>query len=612
MPMTACLPIRLITTVWGAAYLDELLGITLPAILAPGNLPSLVERFACEFALVTERRFFVGLRAHPVIRAIGTLCPVRLIPVDDLLMYRRLLYGHVLTHALHRGFEDLGERVTETNLIFFNSDFVIADGGLSKIGEKIAAGERLIFAPSYCVFAETAAPLLRRAIDPSTGALALPPRAMAALALEHRHNTIRAKTINEQALHMHISDQFYWRLDRDTLLGYQLPIAIVCLRPERPYHKPVSFWDFATLTGAAPHLPRCVLGDSDEFLMLELRSAGLYAEHLRLGPVTPEAVAPVLAGYMTPDQFEMGRYPLVLHAKDLPDTLPAARRQLDAYVDRVYALLPAPAKSPYGHPIWTGLIGVYNASRRDWLLARRRLRRAPGWVAIDRAGTQRRNARARIDPAPAIEACDHPLWALYRHPLAAIARAVKDRPRATCLWIGGTSGLLDRRIEQIPCCHLVETLPELLTGSALPDATRFDLCVIEPPSGDLRGLGRIMALLRPKIRPGGRIVIHVAHPALRPLIDQDAAELLPLLPAGHDRVTIRYAGGVRLARLVDAYVRALLRQPPTTPARQAAWEAQVARALGFAARTANAASAALPADRVPVKCSALTIEITAD
>jgi hypothetical protein len=610
--MTACLPIRLITTVWGAAYLDELLDITLPAILAPGNLPSLVDRFACEFALVTERGFFAALRAHPVIRAIGDLCPVRLIPVDDLIMYRRVLYGHVLTHALHRGFEDLGERVTETNLIFFNSDFVIADGGLRRIGEKIAAGERLIFAPSYCVFAETAAPLLRRAIDPSTGALALAPRAMAALALEHRHNTIRAKTINEQTLHMHISDQFYWRLDRDTLLGYQLPIAIVCLRPARPYHKPVSFWDFATLTGAAPDVPRCVLGDSDEFLMLELRSAGLYAEHLRLGPVTPEAVAPVLAGYMTPDQFEMGRYPLVLHAADLPDTVGSARRQLDAYVDRVYACLPVPAKSPYGHPIWTGLIGVYNASRRDWLLARRRRRRAPGRVAVDRAGARRPRRHAPVDPAPAIETPDHPLWALYRHPLAAIAGAVKDRPRVDGLWVGVASGLLDRRIEHIRGNHRVEAPADLLARGALPDATRFDLCVVEPPSGDLRSLGRLLALIRPAIRPAGRIVIHVAHPALRPLTDQDAAELLPLLPAGHDRVAIRYAGGVLLARLVDAYVRALLRRPPTTPAREAAREARIARALGFAARAANAAAAALPADRVPVKCSALTIDIATD
>lgn len=605
-------PIRLITTVWGAAYLDELLTITLPAILAPGNLPSLARRFACEFALVTERGFFPALRAHPVIRAIGNLCPVRLIPVDDLLMYRRVLYGHVLTHALHRGFEDLGERVTDTNLIFFNSDFVIADGGLRTIGAKIAAGERLIFAPSYCVFAETAAPLLRQAIDPATGALVLPPRAMAALALEHRHNTIRAKTVNEQALHMHISDQFYWRLDRDTLLGYQLPIAIVCLRPERRYHKPVSFWDFATLTGAAPNLPRCVLGDSDEFLMLELRSAGLYAEHLRLGPVTPEQVAPVLAGYMTPDQFEMGRYPLVLHAQDLPDTVAAARRRLDAYVDQVYALLPAAAKSPHGHPIWTGLIGVYNASRRDWLLARRQTRRAPGRVVIDRAGARRRKRHAPADPAPALEAPDHPLWALYRHPLAAIARAVKDRPQPDCLWLGEASGLLRRRIHAIPGRHRRETPSALLARGTLPDAIRFDLCVIEPPSGDLRSLGRIMALIRPALRPGGSIVIHIAHPALRPLTDQDAAELLPVLPAGHDRVTIRYAGGVPLARLVDAYVRALLRRPPATPAHDAIQEARVARALRFAARPANAAAAALPPDRVPAKCSALTIEIIAD
>ena len=51
-------PVRLITMAWGERYVEELLGITIPALLAAGNLPALAGEFECEFVVVTETRFF--------------------------------------------------------------------------------------------------------------------------------------------------------------------------------------------------------------------------------------------------------------------------------------------------------------------------------------------------------------------------------------------------------------------------------------------------------------------------------------------------------------------------------------------------------------------------
>src|SRR6266481_2288889 len=39
-PATVKRPTRIITYAWGARYVDTLLTLTLPALLAPGNLPS--------------------------------------------------------------------------------------------------------------------------------------------------------------------------------------------------------------------------------------------------------------------------------------------------------------------------------------------------------------------------------------------------------------------------------------------------------------------------------------------------------------------------------------------------------------------------------------------
>ena len=47
-------------------------------------------------------------------------------------------------------------------------------------------------------------------------------------------------------------DQFYWLLDEKTLLGRQLPIAIVGMRPERYVPEPTAFWDHGLMEEFCP------------------------------------------------------------------------------------------------------------------------------------------------------------------------------------------------------------------------------------------------------------------------------------------------------------------------------------------------------------------------
>lgn len=53
---------RLIIPVWGEAYANEVFSITLPAVLAPGNLPALCCMFNVELIILTESRLFELVR----------------------------------------------------------------------------------------------------------------------------------------------------------------------------------------------------------------------------------------------------------------------------------------------------------------------------------------------------------------------------------------------------------------------------------------------------------------------------------------------------------------------------------------------------------------------
>jgi len=124
--------VRLITMAWGERYIEELFSLTLPAVLAPNNLPALAAYFDCELIILTEEGWFPRLRRQPVLRELGRLCSIELRPVDDLVSQPDA-YGMALTYALFRGFEDLGTAMVEVPLIFFNADFILADGSLKTV-----------------------------------------------------------------------------------------------------------------------------------------------------------------------------------------------------------------------------------------------------------------------------------------------------------------------------------------------------------------------------------------------------------------------------------------------------------------------------------------------
>jgi len=244
-------PTRIIAYAWGEKYLDLMLSFTLPALLAPGNLPYVAAKAPCQVVILTEERFFSRVASHPAVAQVKSFCDVRLVSLDDLIAVPDK-YGMALSYVLHRGFADLGEEMTNSWQIFLNADFILADGSLRALLPHLARGECIVASPSYCVSEAAVIPELRQRIDPHTLALTLPPREMAAMVLRHRHNTIRGKTVNQRAISMLIMDQFYWEANRDTLLGYQMPVAVVGLRPQRYLREPIAYWDHGLMREFCP------------------------------------------------------------------------------------------------------------------------------------------------------------------------------------------------------------------------------------------------------------------------------------------------------------------------------------------------------------------------
>ena len=345
-------PVRVIVYAWGKRYVDRLLDYVVASLLAPGNLPSLVDFFDCTLVVVTEQKLFEYIESHPLMRRVKLLCPVHLVSLDDLIG-EPWQYGISLAYALFRGFSDLGDAMTKTYLLFLNADFVLADGCYERLIPHMKRGERVLLSPTYCVAEEEVEPLLAKIRSNDCGVLAIPPRQLARIIIDYRHNTIRAKTISQRSVHFEYMDQAYWKVDDDTIIGHQMPICMVAMRPEIALTEINTFWDWGIVYEFCPSRKLTVLGDSDEFLMLELRNENAHLDSIHLGPTTPHAAAARMSMYLTRYQIDNARFPLTLHANSVPKNTDGPRSKLQGFMDEVLRnYRTGPLLSHRNHPQW--------------------------------------------------------------------------------------------------------------------------------------------------------------------------------------------------------------------------------------------------------------------
>ena len=507
-------------------------------------MPELAASLTTEVALVTQRALFDVLRITESFRRLEKHCEVRLIAMDDLLTHPGY-YGLTITWTLFRGFTDLGPAMTDTWLLFLNSDFILADGSYRSLLRRLNGNARIVLAPSYCTIEDEVVPLLRARVNGATQTLSIPPREMADLMLDRLHYTVRAKTINRRMYRIQHVDQLYYAIDNDTILCRQFPISIVAMKPERVLTGAVAIWDYGTISEAVPTSPLSVMADSDEFLMLELRGRNVASDQLELGWLIPSHVAHSLAWWTTADQRRCGEHTLVLHRRDLPATVGAGQEALADFYRRVIDELPPPLPHR-NHPIWTRLHTLHDE-----------------WRAIGEGGTKG-NA---IEASPARTVSERGMRerlalgvrTLYRTLFGSIPRVRAGHP--AFIDIQPTIALIERLAVGARTAISVLSTPRAVVAPSLRewfDEVRelrpediggedalADFCFLELTRQEVVAFRELHRRLRNLVRPGGHIVVFYRTHGVEPLAPRDISFIMGALPAS-DVAVVWYRGG-RLA-----------------------------------------------------------------
>jgi hypothetical protein len=554
---------RLIIPLWGRRFADKLTSMTLPAVLAPGNLPALCEMFDVEVVLVTETKLFDRIRSARSFQQLAALCSVKLIALDDLMTDLPGDYGVVLTKALYRGFLDLGAKVTDTYLLFLNADFIIADGSYRHLGKLMLAGHRVIHSPSFRVILEDVWPKLEALVDRQNAVLAMCPREMVKLALNHKHLTVKARTVNQRFYHQWCMDQFYWYVDEDTLIGYQWPVALVAIRPERVVTEPTLVWDFAYIPDAAPTLEKFFIQDSDDFFMLEPQSRVTGEELIRPGWITVDDIAKYLNDWTTKEQRHCGQQRLVLHADELPPRLNEVIEESRHYMGELTKRL-SPVPQPHVNhrmlgPWFADTVRRINDRQTtghafpdhfppDNTLAPAAHLPPKRHHLLDKLSAGVRIIHRRMFGSLPLLRPGHPLW-VDTAEVAARLSAWRQTGRDRVLWLSSKDSFFHSLlIERTDMTQL------LLNSADHSEDVPYDACLCELSPTELSNLPALYAKIRPLVRDDSEILFYVYRLGPMPLLANPFEAYEEFFPA-IDVSTIRFHGNSVTASIRNLFLK---------------------------------------------------------
>ena len=353
--------IQLLLPVWGTNYIRQFLQVSLPTLLAPGNVPALVEALPCKLVILTSFDGAEMLKVHPGIQYVQSLCEVEFSIIDDLITGDN--YSTTVTLAYARAVQAAGAAMLDTCFFFLISDYVIADGSLRNVLGRIMEGYSGVFAGNFQVIEEGAKELFFETFDRVDPAVRLPPRDLIGWAFKYLHPMTIANTVNFPLCHSAHSNRLFWRVDETTMIGRFYLMHMICIRPEVTDFVIGSSCDYSFMPEMCPSNNVHVMTDSDEYLVVEMQSLGHESHFVRLGPPDQETLAESLAEWTTARHRANAHSVVVFHVGNQSPKLAERIAELKSYIDAIETRLPAP--QPHrNHPYWIGAIAAHLASTK--------------------------------------------------------------------------------------------------------------------------------------------------------------------------------------------------------------------------------------------------------
>jgi hypothetical protein len=294
-------PIHIVIPVWGEAYTRCLIEVGLPALLAPGNLPSLPRQEGHLCHIVTTAADRATIEKSAVFQGLAALVDVRF---DDLSSKPEVSDDR---HKWQSYCNRLGIRAADERgaaMMFLNPDVVVADGGVRSLAGLLRKGKRAIQVLGVRLIKEITVPaLIQGYSSPDRTRLTVSPRELVRLAMEYLHPLARMHLYDKPELDLSPSGLF-WAASNEGLVCRCFHLHPMLVYPRVRNASFSTTIDDDYLRSACPDAgDDYIVADSDEFCAIELSGMERAGPGLPRGEIN-ESVACWAAAAAKPQHFE--------------------------------------------------------------------------------------------------------------------------------------------------------------------------------------------------------------------------------------------------------------------------------------------------------------------
>jgi hypothetical protein len=498
--------IKVLLPVWGYDFVHRFINVSLPTLLAPGNLPALAATLPTQFVFLTSRIDKALIRQTPGYRRLSEICEVQFCLIDDLITDNN--YSTTITLAYARAVRESGKSMLDTCFFFLVSDYIIADGSFRSVIARMRSGASAVQTGNFQVVEEDILSRLAEARGHDGDVLVLSPRKLMQLALTCVHPGTIANTVNLPISHNSHSNRLFWRVDANTLVGRFYLMHMLCIRPQITDFVVGASCDYSFVPEMCPSGGVSIMTDSDECLFIEAQPRYHEARFLRLGKFKPRQLAASLSEWTTTLHRTNSRNTLFFHANGIPDAARLRVMEADAFIETVSRRLkrkPAPFR---GHPYWRAAMAVHQADtagRRPeeeaWDLV---LGRKDGF----RSRFRRKLRRLAMGSLPRVRHW-HPRRVDYQRPVKELKKLLANREAQLLVVSQAPTPLTNWLADYSDHTVRTPTNRLLRPDFVKPDGggARFDACLLELGDNEIDHARRVVDRIVPFLKPNGTILV---------------------------------------------------------------------------------------------------------
>ena len=335
----------IVNPVWGDAYLERFLKLSLPAQLCAGNVQALPAARS-RYLIYTHERHFAAIRESDSFRRLEQLIPASLLSLDDLPDPRTNPNPHELqTAAYNRGLR-FG-RGKSTAFVFLTPDILLADGSFARLVELCERqGKRVVTIASIRMCVEGTIECLDDHRTGTPGELAIPARDLVRHCLNDIHPISAAHIVTARGVRA--AQHHYWPVGTDAFLIHAFHLSPMLVWPTEPNVTIRGTLDDDFVGRACPDRSAWYTAtDTDEICQVEFSTREhknhIFSEHYFSDACLQQFM------YLSTNEAHraMFRTPFRFHASDVD---PAAWAPVEARAAEYAAKLLAKFEGAHGRP----------------------------------------------------------------------------------------------------------------------------------------------------------------------------------------------------------------------------------------------------------------------